>query len=188
MRLIQLSSSDPPVSLADAKAHLRIDGNELDAALSPLIPAALGWVEAETRLSITPASFRLYLDGFPQDRTITLPRPPLCEVQAVRFIYTGIEQELDPATYTPDPSGSKPGRIVLNAGASWPPADDTPGSVRVEFTAGYGASIPPVLKVAVLMMAGHFLESPQAAIDRRVDVVPLGVESIVNQFMFPEAV
>src|SRR5687768_6452299 len=131
MRLITMTSSSPPVSMFDAKDHLRIevDSADLDDTLAPLIPAAVGWFENETRQAITPATYRLVLDGFPDEREIRLPKPPLTSVSAVRYMYSGIEQTLDAATYTVDPSGSIPGRLTLNAGQTWPATDDVANSV-----------------------------------------------------------
>lgn len=190
MKLIKLTTSAPPVSLFEAKDHLRIDVSsaDLDDPLAPLIPAAVGWFENETRQAITAATFRLYRDGFPAEREIRLPKPPLNAVSAVRYVYSGIEQTFEPAAYTVDPSGSTPGRLTLNPGRSWPTTDDVPNSVRIDFSAGYGGAIPEVLKVGILMHIGHLLAHPEGAIDRRVDEVPLGVRSIVDQFAFPEAI
>jgi uncharacterized phiE125 gp8 family phage protein len=188
MRLITLSTSAPPVTLADVKAHLRVDGDALDAVLSPLIEAATDFVERETRQTLRPTTFRLYVDGFPDERELTLPRLPLASVESVRYVADGTERTLHPIAYTVDPSGSKPGRLSLNYDQNWPVADPVANSVIVSFTAGYSGDCPATLKTLIAMVAGHYLEHPEAAVDRRIDAVPLAVESIVNLHAFPGVV
>jgi uncharacterized phiE125 gp8 family phage protein len=189
MALLILSSSAAPITVADAKRHLRIDGSDDDATLASLIPPAVEWLQAETRQQLAPATYRLTLDRFPAGRDIVLPRPPLQSVTEVRFVQDGDELPLESYAYTVSPSGSKPGRISLNPGYSWPATDDVHGSVRIDFVAGYSAGeVPTLLKQGVLLLVGHWHEHREAAIDRRIDTVPLALESIVTQHAFPEAV
>jgi uncharacterized phiE125 gp8 family phage protein len=98
-------------------------------------------------------------------------------------------QTLDSAAYTVD-TVTRPGRIVLKPTASWPETSGEANAAEVRFTAGYGtaADVPQILKQCVLLMLGSMFEHREAAIDRRIDVVPLAVESIVSQHQFLEAV
>lgn len=190
MGLVQTSPSAAAVTLAEAKAHLRIDGNADDAVLSSLIVAATQYVETETRTAIVGGTFRLTLDSFPAGPEIKLPRPPLSGVSAVKYLDpAGAEQTLSASLYVAD-TAAKPGRISLRPGSSWPATNGDANCVRIDFTAGHGdaASVPNLLKQCVLLMVGHWFENREAAIDRRIDTVPLAVESIVNQHAYPEAV
>jgi len=191
MKLQALTSSSPAVTLAEAKAHLRIepDFTGHDATLTTFALAATQWVENETRQQLVTRQYRLTLDAFPQCREIKLPRAPLQSVESVKYLYGGSDQSLDASAFTADPSGSKPGRITLNAGYAWPHADDAANAIRVTFNTGYGiaADVPQILKQCVLLMTGHFFENREAAIDRRIDTIPLAVESIILQHAFPEA-
>lgn len=192
MGLQTLSASDPPVTLEEAKAHLRIDGTADDATLAAIIAAATQYVEQQTRQALTSTTFRLSLDTFPQDREIQLPRPPLQSVEAIKYTdATSQEQTLDPATYTVD-TATKPGRIVLKPGQTWPSTDGSAASVRVEFTAGYGTGddVPMLLRQAIKLTAGAWMELREGATDRRYDSlpVPFAVESIVAMFAFPEVI
>src|SRR5689334_8854879 len=120
MRVITLSTSAPPIRLDEVQDHLRIDGGALDYTLEPLLEAATDFVERETRQTLRPTTFRLYCDRFPVDRELTLPRLPLLSVESVKYVAGGVERTLAPIAYTPDPSGSRPGRLVLNPDQSWP--------------------------------------------------------------------
>ncbi len=52
-----------PVSLADVKAHLRIDGDDEDALLTAAIVSARVHVEAATRRVLIEQAWRIYLDA-----------------------------------------------------------------------------------------------------------------------------
>ena len=55
-----------PISLAEAKAHLRIDASDEDALLTSLITAARMFVERTLSLALVTESWSLYLDGWPR--------------------------------------------------------------------------------------------------------------------------
>lgn len=100
-------STTSPVTLAEAKAHLRVDGDTDDTYIGRLLVAATQWVESETRVS-------------------------LAETES--------------------------------------------------------GQVPELLKQAILLLVGHLYENREAATDRRIDEVPLGVQRIMWLFAQPEAV
>lgn len=177
-----------PISLDEAKAYLRIDGNDDNAVVASLIEAATEWVEDQTGQQIRPASVVYSLDAFPLGREIKLPKPPLRSVDTVWYLNAAGNQQVFPfGTYAED-TVSRPGRVILKPGNSWPTTDGSPGCVWVEYDAGYAnpAAVPSSLKQAIRFMVGHWFENREAAIDRRIDAVPLTVESILQQHSFPE--
>jgi uncharacterized phiE125 gp8 family phage protein len=70
-----------PVTLAEAKAHLRLDTAVDDAYVSALITASRERVELFLRRALITQVFEFAVDDFPAyDRAIDLPRPPLRSV------------------------------------------------------------------------------------------------------------
>jgi uncharacterized phiE125 gp8 family phage protein len=71
-----LIETDPPlaepVTLADLKAHLRIDVNDEDALLESLIRVARAHLEAVTGTALMPRGLRLVLDDWPEGQVIQL--------------------------------------------------------------------------------------------------------------------
>jgi uncharacterized phiE125 gp8 family phage protein len=190
MGLTSITTSASPVTLAEARAYLRIDGGDDDAVLASIIEAATEWVEDQTRQQLRTTVLEYTLDAFPCGREIRLPKPPLRSVEAVWYFNPAGQEAIFPsAAYKLDTS-SKPGRIILKPGFSWPVTDGSPQAVRIEYTAGYddAAPVPAVLKQAIKFMAGHWFENREAAIDRRIDAVPLTVESVLQQHSYPELV
>jgi uncharacterized phiE125 gp8 family phage protein len=73
-----------PISLAETKAHLRIDASDEDSLLTSLITAARMFVERTLSLALITESWSLYLDGWPRSGTIVFPIQPVQAVTAVR--------------------------------------------------------------------------------------------------------
>ena len=135
-----------PVTLLEAKDHLRVDGSDDDALISVLITAARKWAEEYTGRQFVTATWDWFLDGFCQ--SFSVPIPPLQSVTSIKYLYTaGAEQTLDAATYRVD-AVSEPGRIALDYGKSWPATYQVINDVTVRFVAGYGAAsaVPACIK------------------------------------------
>ena len=71
-----------PVSLAQARAHLKLDATEEDALLTALLTAARATLEAETRRAFMTQSWRLTLDEWPAG-PLELPLAPVARPLAV---------------------------------------------------------------------------------------------------------
>lgn len=79
------ASASMPVTLAEAKAHLRIDAVNTaeDSVIEALIQASTDWVENYCRISILESRWRMRLNHFPSSgEPIELPIRPLVLVDA----------------------------------------------------------------------------------------------------------
>jgi len=145
--LIQLSApAQEPVTLADAKNHLRIDADitQDDALIQMLITAARIYGETLTGRSFITQQWRMVLDAFPggwggnPGNVIELDRGTVQSVDAITYLSTGgTWLAMAPATIATD-LASMPGRVSPIFGAIWPIPMPQIGSVRVDYTAGYG--------------------------------------------------
>lgn len=149
-----------PVTLLEAKAHLRIDGSNEDVLLTSLILTSRLHVEAALGLALINQTWMLVLDRWPGDGTVDIPISPLQAVTAVRVRDpSGTATVVAPTSYLVD-IVSKPPRLVWNNTA--PPA---PGrfanGIEIDLTTGFGASaasVPAPLKHAILMLTAHWYE------------------------------
>lgn len=185
-----LSTSTPVVTLAEAKAYCRIDGNDDDSVLVGLIAAATDWVAEETGTTVLPSTLRLTLDSFPTERELKLPCPPLRDVNVIRYTDDqGTSHTLSSSAYSTN-TAARPGRITLNPGQQWPATSGRAASVTVEYDAGPSDDRPlsPSLKQAILFTVAHWFEHREAATDRRIDEVPLTVQAVLSKHRFIEVV
>jgi hypothetical protein len=200
-----------PITLAEAKAWLRVDGTEEDVLISALIEAARTHVENFTRRALVTQSIEVSFDAFPTcgrfaraladyecrggveidaSREIQLPRPPLVSVESLKYYDTdGTLQTFAAAGYHVD-TRAQPGRIVLNEDYDWPDTQVRPNAVIVAYTAGYGtpSQIPQALRVAIRFLLSHWFENrTHINIGNIVNAIPDTVETLLWQHRLPGA-
>jgi len=149
-----------PITLAEAKSHLRVDFADDDTLIGALITAAREYCEDVLGRALMTRTLEGALDDEPDGDSITLPRPPLSSVRSIKFYDTDdVATTVDPADYLVDTT-SEPGRVVLNDGAEWPQVDLRPANaVVIEFDAGFGdepEDVPAKFRQAMLLMIGHW--------------------------------
>ena len=170
-----------PVTVAQARAHLRIDGNDHDDVIAQLVRAARRRAEAHTRRALVTQTWDLTLDDFPLWQ-IDVPRPPLQSVTHIKYIDTaGVQQTLSSVLYTVD-TKSEPGRITPAYGQSWPTARDQVNAVEVRFVAGFGmdSAVPDDIKSAILLMVGHLFEHREEVTDLQTYKLPFAVDALLD--------
>lgn len=153
-----------PVTLSDAKAHLRVDATDEDALISAMIGAARETAEHMTGRAFITQTLELTLDAFPVG-AIAIPRPNLLTVTSVKYDDTaGVEQTVSPADYVVLIKPT-PGLVYPADGVSWPATRDMKAAVRVRYTAGYGASsaaVPAAIKSWMLLRVGALYKHREA--------------------------
>jgi uncharacterized phiE125 gp8 family phage protein len=160
-----------PVTLAEAKAHLRVDNTDEDALINILIDAATSYIDGPTGFlgrALVDQTWELLLDAFPVNE-IKIPIPPLLEVVTLNYFGTdGIEVTLNPAAYTVD-DVNEPGWIVPDG--TWPATFNGINSVVVRFRAGYvdttispANDVPGDIKAALLLYLGSLYANREQVI------------------------
>ncbi|MFQ5535459.1 MAG: head-tail connector protein [Sphingomonadales bacterium] len=151
-----------PITLAEAKDHLRITGTDDDVYITRLIAAARQHVDGSDGIlgrALITQTWDLFLPKFPAE--IRVPLPPLQSVTSIKYIDAGgITQTLAASEYTVDVK-RQPGRIVEAFGKSWPATRDVPNAVEVRFDAGYGladSDVPEPIRHALLFFIAHLFE------------------------------
>jgi len=139
-----------PVTLTQAKLSARVDSSDEDALFTGIIiPGCRQDCEQLLGRAIMLQTLRLTQRDFPSCREIVLPRPNLLAVASVQYRdYDGAWQTLGADKYEAGMYGTF-GRVALLPTASWPGTYDMPGSVRVNYTAGYAAGTEAEQQAAV---------------------------------------
>jgi len=172
--------AEEPVSLAEARAHLKLDATEEDALLTALLTAARATLEAETRRAFVAQNWRLTLDEWPLG-PIAIPLAPVAEVTSVKVAaLSGAMLPLDPGFYETE-TGEHP-RIAVKSGQAWPMPATRLAGIEIGFTAGYGAvaDVPMPLRQAMLMLAAHWFEHREPVGDGAK--LPRTVSALVKPF------
>jgi uncharacterized phiE125 gp8 family phage protein len=174
IKLIQAPTVEP-VTLAEIKDYLRVDGNDFDNMLNSLIVAAREYCEAFQNRSLVTQTWEMILDGFPK-MPLELPKPPLQSVVSITYKDKDwIETTINPDDYIVD-QYSEPGRVMLASGKSFPSVELQPiNAVKIRFTAGYGDAddVPEAVKQAMKIFIAHRYENPDA------DKVPTVVQLLL---------
>jgi len=181
-----------PVSLAEARLHLRVDFPDEDALITSLVAAARQAAETITGRQLVTARWTLVLDSFPgpslmgvpaglpfslPGHAILLPKCPVQAVIAIEYLdMGGAVQTMPPAEYTVD-AACEPARVTPVFGRIWPIALPQIGAVTVTFDAGYGtaASVPEGIKSWIKLRVGSLYAHREevAAVARgRIEPLP----------------
>ena len=153
-----------PVTLAEAKAHLRVDSTDEDTLITAMITAATETAEQITGRAIMTQTWELTLDGFPSEFELT--RVPVASVTSVKYLdMDGVQQTLSNALYlvrTADDFGFA--KVAPAYNTEWPLAQDSFDSVAVRFVAGYAnaAAVPESIKAWVKLTVSAMYENREA--------------------------
>ncbi len=155
-----------PVSLADAKAHLRVDSADDDALISRLITGARSELERGLGRALITQGWTYWLDAWPAGYAVALPLAPVQSVEAVRVYAMDDSFATLPASgYLLDGMGSLP-RLIRRGAIAWPQPLRPGNGIAIDFTAGHGAlptDVPAALRVALLVLVGHWYEHRELA-------------------------
>jgi uncharacterized phiE125 gp8 family phage protein len=151
-----------PISLAEAKLHLRLDTTAEDLLVAAQIMAARQHLEASLQVALLQQSHALFLDAWPKDgAAIALPLTPVTQIVAIR-------------TYAPDGTPlthslahfelarGTPPRVARTVGYDASTPLRRLNGIEIEFTSGFGASpadVPQPLRQALLHLVAHLFEN-----------------------------
>ena len=158
-----------PISLDEAKRHVRIDIDETDHDdyLQDLITVAREQVETITWRKLVTQTWYAYLQEWPRGKYIELPFGSLQTVTAVKYTdVDGDESTWDNTEYIVGTDYQK-GRITLADGYTWPSETLYPSNpIEVEFVCGYGlaVSVPAQIKHAMKMIISELFENRETSI------------------------
>jgi uncharacterized phiE125 gp8 family phage protein len=147
-----------PVTLDEAKAHLRVDTTDDDALITSLISAARARAEWHTGRAFVTQSWTLWLDAWPCGGIVEIPLPPLQSVASVTaYAPNDSATVLDIAAFQVD-AASSPARLILKPNASPPVNLRRINAIAIAFTAGYGdaSDVPAPVCEAILKLVANF--------------------------------
>jgi len=152
-----------PLTLDEAKAHLRVDHSDEDDLITSIIAAARVTVENYLQQKLITQTVVEYFDEFPADG-IVLTFWPVQSVTSITYTDTdGDTQTWDAAEYKVDiygVFGGGPARITEAYSETLPTTRDETNAVAVTYDAGYGAAsaVPAPIKAAMRLLIAEMYE------------------------------
>jgi hypothetical protein len=193
-----------PITLAEAKLHLRLEIPDDDSLVAALVAAAALRASAELRQTLLLTTFDWYLDLFPSggggyfnrqirqqglnpqwlpngQAILYVPNPPLVSVTSVNYYdSTGNLATVDPTSYWVSTGiGS---RIQPLIGRVWPVVRPQIDGVVVRYTSGVANAslVPDNVKAAMKLMIGHWYEHREEVADFQLMTVPNAVDALLS--------
>jgi uncharacterized phiE125 gp8 family phage protein len=183
-----------PLSLVEAKQHLRVSHTDDDAIIQIYIQAATAYVDGKDGFlgrALVTQVWQLTLDAFPTDE-IKIPLPPLQSIVSVQYDDpSGATLAVSALDFDVD-TDSEPGWVVPNASFNWPTTLDAINAVRIQFTAGYlpnsdsppnyTANVPFNIKAGLLLIIGNLYENREDNVAGLViNKMPFGAEMLLRR-------
>lgn len=174
-----------PVTLAEAKTHLRVDGTDDDTLISALITAAREHVDGRDGWlgrALCTQTWDCHYDTFPDDGLLYLPLAPVQSVTSVKYIDPdGVQQTFSSDNYALGADLDWSPRVILGWDKSWPSIRAVPEAVTVRVVAGY-ASVPRPICQALLLLIGHWHEHREAVMEGTFREVPTTVSALLTPY------
>ena len=177
-----------PISLVDAKLHLKLDSDTTDDSLvTSLIMVAREMVENYCRTRLLQWTEELYLDQFPFEYQINLRKWPIQSITSVNYLdINGVQQTLDGTAITGDylaDTISRPGRMCLQYARWFPVTRWIDNAVWVRYVVGNAttADIPPTLIQAMKILIYHLYENRSAVVtNTHVAEMPMAAKYLMD--------
>ena len=155
-----------PVSVSEAKAHLRVDDTNSDTLIQSMIDAAVahldGWAGILGRCLVT-QSWRQDYPAFAS--RLRLPLGPVATISSITYYDAdNASQTLASAVYThlTDATGTY---VTLKPDQEWPATYRRPEAVSITYVAGTSATdVPAAIKQAILLLVGAWYENREETV------------------------
>lgn len=166
----------PLLTLDQARAHLRVDRADGDAAetdddalITSIVAAATaeidGWDGWLGRALMT-QTWRMRLTCWPASGRVVLPLPPFQAITDFRIVDPAGDEVVLVAGTDYAVHGADPAWVEPAAGKCWPAINARGLPVSITFTCGYGtaADVPAPIATYVRMRLGQFYEHREAIV------------------------
>ena len=148
-----------PLSLAEAKAFLRVETSDDDDVISALIAGSRIHVEAQMRRALITQSWRLAIDAWPDDGRLTVLPAPLQALSAARvYDFDNVAHAVDTAAFVLDKGAS----ALIFAPWALPAPGRVAAGIELDVTVGYGdaaVDVPEALRQAIRLLVAHWYEN-----------------------------
>lgn len=178
-----IAPATAPVSLSEAKLHLRVDGSDEDSLITGLIDAATAHFDGQGVLgrAMVTQSWAQWVDQTPGWVRLTVgPFQSLTSVE-----YYDADNALQTATLA-DFEVRLDGDFVIvkpKKDHVWPNAYIRQDAIKITYVAGFGdaaTDVPQSIRQAILLTVGHWYENREAVVEGNYKSLPMAVEALIG--------
>lgn len=206
-RLVTAPAAEP-VTLAQVRTLLRDPPTEDNDFIEECITQAREVFEATTGIACITQTWRLTLDDWPGGSRepwwngveqlprselqrsgvdyIPMPRYPLQSLDSVTtYDLDNSATVIDEAAVFLVDDSTYPGRVVLNAGETWPTALRDRAAIELVYSAGFGNAaddVPFIVKRAIQQVAGYLYENRGTGCSAQFALAQTGALQIASEY------
>ena len=173
-----------PISVADAKRHLRVEHSDDDLLIKRLIETAVAMVDVTGVLGkamITQTWREWYA---PNPSQIVLSLGPVQSVSAIKYYDTDNALQTDTLSnyFVLGTSGRT--TIKPKSGYTWPTTFVRDDAIAIEYVIGYGDTfrdVPSTVRHALFMLVAHYYENRENELIGTISkTLPFGFEALID--------
>lgn len=177
-----LAPAENPISLNEAKDHLRVDSTADDSLINGLISAGTAYFQNTYGIALVSGTYQHTRNTLANEMEL-----PLSPVQSINSVVLtdkdDVETTVGSDVYLLDTS-HEPNRVRLRIDKSWPTLDlRVTGGVAIEFVAGYGdpEDVPEDLKSAHKLFVSNFYENREPVVVGTIaSRVPFSIDALLS--------
>jgi len=173
-----------PITLAEVKDQLRVEGSDDDVILTRLIDVAVAYTDVKGALgqAMITQKWGQWVESTPP-QTVSLILGPVTGVTAVKYYDTdGVLQTDTLSNY--QVTGTEFATIIgPKIGFNWPVTQDRSDAIRIEYEIGYGTAktdVPQTIRHALMLLVGHWYDNRENTQMDELSNIPFGFESLLN--------
>jgi uncharacterized phiE125 gp8 family phage protein len=171
-----------PLSIAEAKAFLRVETSDDDDVIAALIAGSRIHVEAQTRRALITQSWRLVADGWPDDGRLPILPAPLQALSAARvYDFNNAAQTVDPGAFVLDKGAS----ALIFAPWALPAPGRVAAGIELDVVVGFGdaaVDVPEALRQAIRLLVAHWYENRGLVAAGTTTALPATVAALIAPY------
>jgi uncharacterized phiE125 gp8 family phage protein len=177
---------EPLLTLAEVKAHLRVDYADEDALIASLIEAATAHLDGYGGILGRALISQTWTVEYPTfGERLDVPLGPLQSATVQYYDSTNALQTLATSVYAVLSDGLGP-YVSLKYNQQWPQTYTRDDAVKITWVAGYGASaasVPAALRTALMLLIGHWYDNRSTVlVGESASDLPFAVAALLAPF------
>ena len=180
---VQTAAVSDVLTLAEVKAHLKVDTTADDTLITNLIKAAQSSCEEYTNRFFITTTLLQYADNW--NGICELFKSPVKTITSIKYYDTdNVQQTLATSVYQWD-LAYMPTRVALKPNQSFPNIASRIDAIEVTYDVGVddSANVSNGIKQAVLLTIGHWYQNRESVVvGRQVNEMPMSAKYLLDQY------